>query len=158
MRLLVYSSGMLPQRRWRVKQGGVYFLYMNTLKSIGSVLAGFITVVVLSTGTDALLEKVGIFPPPSEMGIYITWMLVLALIYRTVYTVFGGYVTAWFAPQNPMKHVWALAILGQLGGLAGVYAGWELSAHWYPIALAVLAIPSVWLGGTIFMRSASQTL
>lgn len=116
------------------------------LKSIGAVVAGFLTAVVLSMSTDKALEAIGIFPPPTE-GLFITWMLALALFYRTVYTVLGGYVTAVLSPQSPMKHVWILAIIGQLGGIMGVIAGWNLSQHWYPIAIAVLAIPSVWLGG-----------
>jgi hypothetical protein len=125
------------------------------LKSIWAVVAGFLTVVVFSMGTDKVLEATGIFPPPSDMGLFVPWMLAFALVYRTIYTVLGGYVTAWLAPQNPMKHVWVLAILGQLGGIMGVVAGWNLSAHWYPIALAVLAIPSVWLGGYLRTRKSS---
>lgn len=39
---------------------------MNTFKSIGAVVAGFLTVVVLSVGTDFILESLGIFPPQSE--------------------------------------------------------------------------------------------
>ncbi len=123
---------------------------MTYIKSIWAVVAGFLVVVVFSTGTDAILEAIGVFPNAGEvLG---TGYLATALAYRTVYTVLGGYVTAWLAPQNPMKHVWVLAILGQIGGLAGVAAGWNLSAHWYPIAIAVLAIPSVWLGGKIRTR------
>ncbi len=122
------------------------------IKSIWSVVAGFLTVVVLSMGTDMILEKTGIFPPPSEMGLFVTWMLALALLYRTVYTILGGYVTALLAPQNSTKHVWVLAIFGQVGGIVGVIVGWNLSAHWYPIALAALAIPSVWLGGWLRTR------
>lgn len=95
---------------------------MIFLKSIWAVVAGFLTVVVLSIGTDTILEKTGIFPPIAE-GLFITWMLALALFYRTLYTILGGYVTAWLAPQNAMKHMWVLAILGQRGGIAGVIAG-----------------------------------
>jgi len=68
-------------------------------------------------------------------------MLAFALAYRILYTILGGYITATLAPQNPMKHVWILAAIGQLGGIAGVIGGWNLSAHWYPLALAVSAIP-----------------
>jgi hypothetical protein len=35
----------------------------NTLRSIGAVLAGLITIGVLSNGTDAILEVTGVFPP-----------------------------------------------------------------------------------------------
>jgi hypothetical protein len=129
---------------------------MNFFKTrVWPVGAGFLTVVVLSMGTDAALEHLGIFPPVSD-GLFVTWMLALALAYRTAYTVLGGYVTARLAPQNPMKHVWVLAVLGQIGGIAGVVGGWNLSAHWYPIAIAVLAIPSVWLGGWLQARRSSQ--
>lgn len=128
------------------------------LKSIWAVVAGFLVVVVFSMGTDWLLETMGIFPSPSEMGFFVTWMLAVALLYRTVYTVLGGYVTAWLAPQNSMKHVWILAIIGQIGGISGVIVGWNLSSHWYPIAIAVLAIPSVWLGGWLRTRKSGNTI
>ena len=131
---------------------------MSFLKSAGAVVAGFLTVVVLSMGTDSVMEKTGIFPPISAQGLFVTWMLALALAYRIVFTILGGYVTAWLAPQNAMKHVWTLAIIGQLGGIAGVIAGWNLSSHWYPIAIAVTAIPSVWLGGWLKMRQDLNTI
>ncbi|MES2007098.1 MAG: hypothetical protein V4436_03245 [Patescibacteria group bacterium] len=130
---------------------------MNILKSIGAVLAGFLTVVILSTGTDFVVEAAGIFPPPSAEGLYVTWMLALALLYRTIFTVAGGYITAMLAPKRKMLHVNILGFLGTLGGLAGVAAGWNLSAHWYPIALAVLAFPSVWAGGKLFMLRKKAT-
>lgn len=123
----------------------------NTFKSIGAVLAGFVLVVVLSIVTDMILEAAGIFPSPTE-GLFITWMLVLALFYRTVYTVLAGYVTAALAPTNPKRHVMILGIIGTLAGVGGVVAGWTLSQHWYPIALAVLAYPSVWLGGKLKIK------
>jgi hypothetical protein len=42
-----------------------------------------------------------------------------------------------------MKHVMILGLLGTLLGVVGVVATWnrDLGPHWYPIALAVLAIP-----------------
>lgn len=121
---------------------------MNTLKSIWSVLAGFLTVVVLSTATDLIFEGLGVFPPIGQ-GIFITWMLVLALSYRIIYTVMGGYITAKLAPQNPMKHVTVLAVIGTIAGFIGIFVGWNMSEHWYPIALAVTAFPCTWYGGKL---------
>jgi hypothetical protein len=121
----------------------------NILKSIGAVVAGFLSVAVLSVVTDMILEAVGIFPPPSEAGLFVTWMLVLAFLYRSAYAVVGGYITARIAPNLPMRHVAVLGVLGTLGGIAGVVAGWDLSPHWYPIALAVTAFALVWYGGTL---------
>lgn len=120
----------------------------NTFKSIWAVFAGFLVVVILSVGTDAILESAGIFPPP-EQGLFVTWMLILAFVYRSIYTIAGGYVTAKLAPSNPKKHVTILGIIGTIAGLIGVIVGWNLSSHWYPIALAVTAYPLVWWGGKL---------
>ncbi len=126
---------------------------MSTIKSVGAVIAGFATVAVLSIVTDSVLETIGILPPQSEPGAYVTWMLALALVYRSAYTVLGGYLVATLAPQNPMRHVYALMVLGFIGGVAGAITGWELGNHWYPIALAVTGPGFVWLGGELRLRS-----
>jgi hypothetical protein len=118
------------------------------LKSILAVFAGFLTVVILSVATDAILEGAGIFPPPDQ-GLFITWMLVLAFGYRTLYNIVGGYITAAIAPSNPVRHAIILGCIGTVAGAVGVVVGWDLSDHWYPIALAVEAIPTCWLGGKL---------
>ena len=49
-----------------------------------------------------------------------------------------------------------LGIVGTAAGLAGMIATWsagpEFGPKWYPIALTVLAIPSVWVGGRVWAR------
>ncbi len=125
----------------------MYYIAMTTIRIIGAILAGFITVAGLSTFTDLLVSYSGIFPPINSTG-----MLAFALAYRILFTILGGYVTAWISPESKMRSVWILAGLGQLAGIAGVFIGWNLSEHWYPIALAITAIPSVWLGGWWYTR------
>lgn len=119
----------------------------KTLQSIGAVLAGFITVVILSVATDTILESLGIFP---EQGLFITWMLVVALLYRCLYTVIGGYITARLAPRNPLRHSIILGCIGTVAAIMGTIVGWNLSQHWYPIALVVTAIPCTLLGGKLY--------
>lgn len=116
------------------------------LKSIWAVLAGILINVVLSMCTDMIMEATGVFPPPSG-GLFVTWMLALALAYRLVYTYLGGLVTARLAPNRPMRHVIILGCIGIVGGIAGIYVGWDLSQHWYPIAIAITAFPVTWMGG-----------
>ena len=123
---------------------------MNIIKGIGAVLAGILFIVVTHTATDFVLEKLGIFTPP-EQGFHITWMVVTATIYRSIYTVIGGYITAALAPEPRMRYV---MILGSIGLVVGTLAAiatipMKLGPAWYPIALAVLALPCVWLGGKL---------
>lgn len=120
----------------------------NMWKSIWSVVAGFLVVAILSTVMDSVMEAMHIFPPIGY-GVLSTQLLLLALSYRIAFTILGGYVTATLAPKNPMKHVVILGIIGTIAGIGGIFAGWNLSAHWYPIAIALTGFPCVWLGGKL---------
>jgi hypothetical protein len=115
------------------------------LRSAGAVFAGLVTVVVLSSVTDAVLHSTGIYPPldqPQGSG-----SLAIALAYRTVFTVAAGYLTAWLAPSRKLAHAVWLGAIGMLLGILGAVTMWTLGDQWYPIALVVLAIPSTWVGG-----------
>jgi hypothetical protein len=126
---------------------------MKILKGIGAVLAGIVFIVVTHTATDFVLEKLGIFTPPDQ-GFHTTWMVVTATIYRSLYTIAGGYVTAALAPEPPMSYVWILGIIGLVISTLAAIATipMKLGPAWYPIALAVLALPCVWLGGKLKTR------
>jgi hypothetical protein len=61
-------------------------------------------------------------------------------------------VTARLAPNRPMHHVWILAGIGLVAGLAGVVAyyaigGAELGPAWYAILIPVEAPASGWVVG-----------
>jgi MFS family permease len=120
----------------------------NPAKSIGAIAAGMMTVVLLSIGTDILFETLGYFPAP-EKGLSLTWMLMLALVYRCLYAIAGGYVTAILAPSHGTRHAIVLGIIGFIISTIGVIVAWNMSPHWYPIALAVTSLPCTWLGGTL---------
>jgi hypothetical protein len=126
---------------------------MNVLKGIGAVLAGIVFIVVTHTVTDLVLEKLGIFTPP-EQGLHITWMVVTATVYRSIFTVGGGYLTAALAPDRPMLYAVILGLFGIAASTAGaiVMIPRNLGPTWYPIALIVLALPCTWLGGKLKTR------
>ena len=126
---------------------------MKILKGIGAVLAGIVFIVATHTATDFVLERLGIFPPPQQ-GFHITWMVVTATIYRCLYTVAGGYVTAALAPDPQMRYVMILGLIGLVVSTLAAIATipMKLGPAWYPIALAVLALPCVWLGGKLRTR------
>jgi hypothetical protein len=132
---------------------------MNTLKSIGAVVAGFITVAILSVGTDFVLETLKIFPPSSEPQSYTSGMLMVALIYRCVYTLAGGYLTAVLAPSRPMRHVIILGIIGLVVGTLGTAANWDkavASGTWYAISVVILSPLCVWFGGRMKTGSTKE--
>jgi hypothetical protein len=125
-----------------------------------SLLAGFagvLTVVGLSTGTDALLHATGIFPPWQQRMSDL--LFVLATVYRTLYGVAGGYLTALLAPRNPMGHALTLGAIGMVFGLIGLVVTWnaDMGPRWYPIALVVLALPQSWAGARLAARGPGES-
>ncbi|MES2043329.1 MAG: hypothetical protein V4475_05595 [Pseudomonadota bacterium] len=123
---------------------------MTLIRSIGAVVAGIATVVALSTGTDFILEH-SILPamntPAASPG-----LLALALAYRVIYGALGGYVTARLAPARPMLHATILGVIGTVLGVLGIVAMWRFGNNWYPIALAVLAVPQTLAGAWLAAR------
>lgn len=122
------------------------------LKSIGALVAGFITVAVLSIVTDVLLEKLGIFPPQQQASLYVWWMLALALMYRTIFTIIGGFITAKLAPNSGLKHAVVLGLIGMLFATIGAIANWDKGNQWYPVLLILVSVPSTWFGGKLQMK------
>lgn len=123
----------------------------NTLKSIGAVIAGALTGIILSLASDAVMHRVGVFTLAGEpmSGKY----FVLATVYRTVYGVAGAYITARLAPNRPMMHALVLGVLGLAASILGAVAMWKklpaMRPKWYPLALIALALPTAWLGGKV---------
>ena len=122
-------------------------------KSIWAIAAGVIFIVVMSTLADAVFHAIGVYPPWNEP--IDDKLALLATSYRTAISVAGAWLTARLAPSDPMKHALILGVVGTIMGTMGVIATWNMGMgpRWYPIALAVLAIPQCWLGGWIYERS-----
>ena len=126
-------------------------------RSTAAVLAGFFAVAGLSLGTDQVFHWLHVYPPWGEVMLDPT-LYVLALSYRVIYTVLGGFITARLAPRSPMRHVTVLGVIGLIAGSAGAIgaiAVGGLGPNWYPIAIAVTAYPCTWCGGVLGTRSRS---
>jgi surface polysaccharide O-acyltransferase-like enzyme len=124
----------------------------NVFKSIGAVLAGFLAIVILSVGTDTVLEQAGVLP---NGALFDTGLLLLALMYRSLYSVIGAYIAARLAPNRPMRHALALGVLGIFVSALGALAAQDLGPAWYGLALVLVSLPLAWLGGKEFeLRSA----
>jgi hypothetical protein len=124
-------------------------------RSIVAVVAGFVAVAGLSLATDQLFHVLEVYPPWGEPMLD-SKLFVLALSYRVLYTVLGGFITAHLAPRAPMRHVIILGIIGLIAGSAGVIVAItmaDLGPMWYPIAIAVTAYPCTRLGGRMGLRT-----
>lgn len=126
---------------------------VRILLSVAAVVAGFAVVFVLSTGIDAIFHAMKVYPPEGQKMPQPELNL-LALSYRLVVTVLGGYVTAWIAPFAKMRHVLVLGLIGTAVAVAGciMMIPMDYGPAWYPIALAVTALPCCWLGGWLRVR------
>jgi hypothetical protein len=120
-------------------------------RSIAAILAGFLAVFVLSLGTDQVLHVLDVYPPWGQ-PMFDPALNALALAYRILYTILGGYIAARLAPHHPMRHAVILGAIGFIIAAAGAIftiTKFDLGPDWYPIALAVTALPCSWLGGAL---------
>ncbi|HEX4860985.1 MAG TPA: hypothetical protein VFV07_07090 [Rhizomicrobium sp.] len=122
---------------------------MSILRSILAVVAGLVTVGLLSTISDQAMVHLHYFPPLDQYNAFSTEMLVVATLYRCAEAVLAGAITAWLAPARPMLHALILGAIGTAVALAGAILTWRLGTHWYPIALTVSAVPCTLLGGRL---------
>lgn len=116
------------------------------LRGVGAVAAGLVFIVAVTTAIDLILRAAGVFPalgePPMSHELF-----ALAFAYRFVIDVAGSALTARLSPTNPMRYALFLGGIGLLLSIAGAVAMWDPSRAWYPIAVAVSALPCAWLGG-----------
>lgn len=123
-------------------------------KSVAAVAMGTAAGIAITIATDFALHAVKVFPAWDQR--VPDALLLLATGYRTVYSVGASYLIARLAPNRPMAHALAGGVLGLLANGAGMVATWnagpQYEAHWYPIALTVLALPCAWAGGFVRER------
>jgi hypothetical protein len=89
----------------------------QALQSVGALLAGMLTGIILFLGTDELLHLAHVFPPWDQRAT--DALLLLATIYRTIYGVAGSYVAARLAPNRRVLHAMILGVLGLAASTAG---------------------------------------
>lgn len=122
----------------------------NMLKSIGAVLAGFIFIGITHTSIDAILESAGVLP---KGNLFVeSWLILIVISYRAVFSIVGCYISAWLAPNYPIRHSLALGVLGAIFSSIGAITMDHLGPAWYAWTLAVISIPIGWLGGKLYEK------
>lgn len=124
------------------------------LRRIGAVLAGLVVVGILDLGIDSVLHATGVYPPWFQPMSTSLWLL--AIGYRTIDGITGGYIAAWLAPDRPVTHALGLGLIGIILSTAGVIATWnkgsEFGPKWYPLTLVAIALPCAFIGGLLRER------
>ena len=124
------------------------------LRRVSAVFAGLVLIVILDSGLDVIMHATGVFPAWFQpMG---TGLWLLAITYRAIDSIAGSYLTARLAPDKPLAHALVLGLIGVALSTVGALATWskgpEYGPKWYPIALAVMALPCAWIGGRLRQR------
>jgi hypothetical protein len=120
------------------------------LRSVGAVLAGILANIVLAGAIDAALRATGTYPPMFQPMAEHLWAL--ALTYRVVVAVVGGFLTARLAPARPMRHVMVLGGIETVLSVLFVLVNWnkvEFGPHWFAISVAITSVPLAALGGML---------
>lgn len=130
------------------------------LRSVVAIGLGILVNVIPALLVDQVLHVLGVYPPWGQ-PMFDPALNLLALSYRAVLAVLGGYLTAGVALGRPMRHAFILGAIGLvMSGLGAVatIATLDLGPDWYPVSLVVIALPASWLGGLLrTRRQASPT-
>jgi len=120
-------------------------------RSSAAVVVGIVVGAVLSLGTDQVLHVLHVYPPWGE-PMYDPKLNLLALSYRIVFAILASYIIARMAPYSPMRHALVGGLIGFVVSLGGAIAAipMNLGPTWYPIVLALTALPCAWLGGILY--------
>jgi len=119
-------------------------------RSVVAVGAGVVFIIVVTTVIDIVLHVAGVYPPWGEPLDHVG--SAIALSYRLAIGLAGSWLTARLAPDHAFRHVMILGSIGFVLSTIGVIATWNLNLgpRWYPVSLAVTALPMSWLAGWWF--------
>jgi hypothetical protein len=121
------------------------------LRSVWAVLAGVLANFIIAMTLDMVLHYTQVFPNHIT-GTMETWHLLVAFAYRFVAAIIGGYLTAFFAPFDPMRHALVLGGVGVGLSTLGAIVSWSYGNHWYPISLISIALPCSYGGAQLHQR------
>lgn len=121
------------------------------VRSALALLVGIVIGIFLSTATDFGLHAIGVTPSPRDR--WPNHLLAFATVYRSIYGIFCSWLIARLAPNRPMAHSLVAGTLGLIVSTLGAIAAWGTTAgqHWYPVALALTALPTAWIGAKIWL-------
>jgi hypothetical protein len=120
-------------------------------RSITAVAIGFFLIGALAFGTDYALVASGIYPPVTQF-ISDPALLGGMALYVAVFAIGGCWLTAYLAPDRPMRHALILGALGLLLNLGMFQLANARTPMWYNLLGLALVMPYAWIGGRLRER------
>lgn len=124
-------------------------LHKLPLRLIIAVAAGIVITMVLSISTHEILHLIGLFPAPTE-PMFNTKLLLITLIYHSLYAIVGAYFTAKIAEKKAIKAAFLLGSKEAIMWLIGTLLLWHHTLGWFNITKAIMGIPLALIGGKIY--------
>jgi hypothetical protein len=123
----------------------------NVWKSILAVVVGFVVTGLASALVDFTMNGLGVLNF-DDFKNSPTWVIATVVAYRFLFNTIGSYTTARLAPINPMRLVMIGGTMGFVLSIIGAVSMWEKAAPWYNIAIVIIALPSAYIGGRLYVR------
>lgn len=129
---------------------------MKIFRSILAIVAGFVAIAVLALGADAVVRRaLPQFFGPGDRSDH-TGMLIVMIVYSTVFAAAGAWLTARLAPSHPLRHALILGALGLVLAVPVTIAHWNTAPVWFHVATLALTMPAAWVGGAMVERKAAR--
>jgi hypothetical protein len=116
------------------------------VKSILSVVAGYVAWTAIFLGSSALVRSVMSDVHDSEGFTTDISALLIYLILSIVASLAAGFVTARLAPRRMTRHAFVLAILLLATGIPVQLASWDKLPLWYNVAFLAMLMPATLAG------------
>ena len=114
-----------------------------------SLVAGIAFSIVISVMTHLILYWCGVFPPLHK-PMFETRLVIISLVYHSIYAIAAAFITAWLAKKQAKKAVFILGTKEAIMWLIGTLLLWKHAPPWYNISKAVLGPPLAWFGGRLY--------
>ena len=124
----------------------------RTGRAIVAVVAGAAVWAALWIGGTQAAQAA--FPSTLAEGqpITHTGALLGLILYSVPLSMLAGYVTATVMGKDPMRVVWALAVLQLILGIIAETSAWSVTPVWYHVVFLALVVPATVYGGTLRVR------
>lgn len=127
-----------------------------TVRFILSVIAGLATSMTLSIATRFMLYLCGVFPAPFK-PLFDTPLVIIALLYHSIFATTGAFVTAHIARNRARKAVVFLGSKEAIMWLLGTIFLWKHAPVWYTMTKAVIGFPIAIMGGWLYQVYVTKT-